>query len=339
MRAKTLCAVLLFVVSIGLGAEEAVLQILIGSPSDARLEEVLYLAAGVELTRAGFDSRRIRTSLAAEFEALDRERIEDQAKEFDTPYVLLVEYAPQDTTIEIDFSLYAVAAESPVASRQLVSPIDIDLDGRVGETVRDLIEEADLQRERTATTAVEGIGLVPRPTPPAADATVGTGTGGARVQGLEIGVNTSGLFVLGAASEYFTYGVAGTVTGGYAPELSALGATFGGRASVIRLFPNEGVEGGALRVVTFGPEVLVGTRYRAPARLGARVSGGAAVLVVSRSEETLAKTVPFVDSGVGARLALGSLVAIGIEINYLVVLETGFPVMGLFPSITVSMEP
>ncbi len=337
MRAKTLCAVLLVVVSISLGADEAVLQVLIGSPPDARLEEVLYLAAGVELTRAGFDTRRIPTSLAAESDALDRERIEEQAKEFDTPYVLLVEYAPQDTTIEIDFSLYTVAADSPVASRRLVSPIDIDLDGRVGGAVRDLIEDADLQRERTATTSVEGIGLARRPAPPATDATVDIGS--ARVQGLEIGVNTSGLFVLGAASEFFTYGVAGTVTGGYAPELSAVGATFGGRASVIRLFPNEGVEGGDLRVVTFGPEVIVGTRYRAPARLGARVSGGAAVLVVSRSEETLAKTVPFVDSGVGARLALGSLVAIGIEINYLVVLETGFPVMGLFPSITVSMEP
>ncbi|MFW6293247.1 MAG: hypothetical protein ACOC7V_13110, partial [Spirochaetota bacterium] len=232
---------------------------------------------------------------------------------------------------------YTVSSESPVASRELVSPVDIDLDGRVGRAVRELIEDAGLQRERTATTSVEGIELAPRPASPAPDATVDTGT--ARVQGFEIGVNTSGLFVVGAASEYFTYGVAGTVTGGYAPALSALGATFGGRASFIRLFPNEGVEGGDLRVVALGPEVLVGTRYRAPARLGARVSGGAAVLVVSRSEETLAKTVPFVDSGVGARLPLGSLVAIGIEINYLVVLETGFPVMGLFPSITVSMEP
>ncbi|MFW6292660.1 MAG: hypothetical protein ACOC7V_10065, partial [Spirochaetota bacterium] len=93
MRAKTLCVVLLVVVSFSVGAEEAVLQVLIGSPSDARLEEVLYLAAGVELTRAGFDSRRIRTSLAAGAGALSRERIEREAREFDTRYVLIVEYA------------------------------------------------------------------------------------------------------------------------------------------------------------------------------------------------------------------------------------------------------
>lgn len=337
MRAKTLCAVLLVVVSISLGAEEAVLQILIGSPSDARLEEVLYLAAGVELTRAGFDTRRIPTSLAAESDALDRERIEEQAKELETPYVLLVEYAPQDTTIEIDFSLYTVSADSPVASRRLVSPIDIDLDGRVGGAVRDLIEEAGLQRERTATTSVEGIGLAPRPTPPATDATVGTGS--ARVQGLEIGVNTSGLFVVGAASEFFRYGVSGGFSGGYAPRLQRLGVSLGTRGSFIHLFSEEGVQGGSLFLVTAGPEVSVGTMFRAPARIGGRLAGGIAVVMINRESETLAKTDLYIEAGVGARVPLSRLLSLGMEVNYVVVFEKDFPIMGLSPSITVSMEP
>lgn len=337
MRVRALGVVLLFVIAFSLGAEEAVLQILIGSPPDARLEEVLYLAAGVELTRSGLDSRRIRTSLVADSGGVDRESIEQQARESDTPYVLLIEYAPRDATIEIDLSLYNTASELPVASRQLVSPIDIDLDGRVGSAVRDLIEDAGLQRERSATTSVEGIGLDQPPDSPVIEggAVVMTGS----VSGLEIGVNTAGLFLLGAATEYFSYGVAGSLSGGYAPDSDAVGATFGGRASVIRVFPDEGVEGGNLHIVTAGPEALVGTRYRAPARLGVRASGGVAVLLVSRSEETLAKTVPYVEAGIGARLPLSPLFAIGIEINYLFVMEEGFPVMGLSPSITVSMEP
>lgn len=334
MRRLVIGLATLLVAALGVTADEAVLQVLIGSPPNARLEEILYLASGVELNRAGLTSRRMSTSPQGDSDAANRRMIEAEARAGQTSYVLLVQYAPGDTTIAVDFTLYESFGEAPVATAELQSPIDIDLDRRVADEVRDLLAEAGVRGERTSATTVEGIGLASSAGPAPGSAVALT-----PVSGLEFGVMTSGLLVVGAATEYFRYGVAGTLSGTYAPSFSGVGASFGARSSVIRVFSDEGVEGGALYVITAGPEAFVGSRYRGPTRIGARASAGAAVLMVSREAETIAKTVPYVDAGVAARLPLGALFSIGLEVNYLVVLERGFPLMGFSPSITVSMEP
>jgi len=273
---------------------------------------------------------------------IDRVLIESEAQKSGSRYALVVQYVPGETWIDVEFSLYDGSENTPLAVRSLSSPIDIDLDSRVSEVVRDLIAVTDLDRERTAGTSLEGFSL--QEAPPSSSRTPAAGfpgqpVGTQSVAGVDLAVLTSGLLLLGEASELFTYGVAGTLAGGYRAPLDRVGLTFGARGSFIHALANEGVEGGSLYVVTVGPDARIGTPYRTPARLSARVSGGAAIVIVSRAEETLAKTELFAESGVGARLPLGPRFAIGLELNFIIVFEPDLPLMGVSPSLTVSMEP
>ncbi|MFW5689833.1 MAG: hypothetical protein ACOC1U_09695 [Spirochaetota bacterium] len=328
-----------------LSAQESVLQILIGSPPDSRLEEVLYLASGVELTRAGLTSRRIRTSILNDEGGMDRDQIEEEARLRETTHVLLIEYTVRDAEITAEFSLYDAFDELPLVRRTLASPIDIDLDSRVSAVVAQMIDEAELERARTSETTMEGVDLEP------ATSSAGSGSGPRRVvggagfaeftpvQGPEFAVVTSGLIMLGDAADFFQWGVSASISGGYTPAIEGLGVTVGARSSVIRLVTDTSVQGGDLYVVTVAPDAQIGTTYRSPVRLTARLSGGAAIVMVVTPERTLAKTNLFSEAGVGARIPLGSRVAVGAEANLIIVFEPDFPLMGFSPSITVSVEP
>ncbi|MFW6288833.1 MAG: hypothetical protein ACOC2Q_03535 [Spirochaetota bacterium] len=332
---------LLMQVVLAIHADDSVLQVLVGSPSDSRLEEVLYLATGVELTRAGLTSRRMRENALDSDGEINRRLIRAQTRQNDSRYTLVVDYALGDARIEVEFSLYDGLAQAPLGVRSLSSPIDIDLDSRVSEVVQELIADADLDREPTAGTSLEGVSLQET----VASAGVVTPERPRPVVGLEpaagvdLSVLTSGLFVVGPASEFFSYGVAGTLAGGFTTPLNRIGVGFGARSSVIFALANAGVEGGSLYVVTVAPEARIGTPYRGPARLFTRVSGGAAIVIVSSEDSALAKTDLFAESGVGAHLPLGARFSIGLELNFMIVFEPGLPLMGISPSLTVSMEP
>ena len=336
MRTSVLSAALLLTLALGVRADDTVLQVLVSPEPVAGLEEVFYLTAGVELTRAGLTSRRARTSVTDRSGVIDQRRIEASAREADATFVMLLEYERRDSRVTYVLSFHTLPFESAIATRRAESPIDIDLDERFAVVVRELIAEADIGRLRTAETSLEGVDLALRSDGP--EVALVAGPELTLVAGPELTVLTSGLFVVGSGSDWFRFGVAASLSGGYVPASRRFGVLLGVRGSVFRLFADEGVEGGELFIVTGGPDVQFGTVYRAPARLALRVSGGAAALVVVRPADTPAKAVPFAEAGVAARVPLGSVFALGAEVSYLVVFEPGLPLMWLSPSITLSME-
>jgi hypothetical protein len=316
---------------VALPAQQAVLQVFDSSNPDARLENILYLSIGVELSRDGFGSRRISLS-DARSESEEARRLEEESRGDNAPgYILIVEYEPDGGDLDLKLTLYGADTGEPIQTAALRSPIDIDLDARVTRAVRTMLDAAALEPEvADASPDLEGVDLLPRQDPNGVSA-VG--------RGLEVSTLVSGILVLGPATEFFRYGVSGSLIGSYSRPFAQPTMSLGGRAGFVYLFSDEGVEGGRLYVVNLGPEALLSTPFRNPARLGARVAAGASVLIVSRESDTLAKMLPHVEAGVAARLPLGSRFSLGIEVNYYVLFEPGFPVMGIVPSLTVSLEP
>lgn len=340
MRLTALCALLLVLAGAAAHAEDSILQIFVAIEADPRLEEVLYLAAGVELTRAGLTSRRTQASVTDPSGAIDPGLVTSEARRTDADFVLLMVYDTRPSEVHIEVSLDRPVFDGPLASKNITSPLDLDLDSRVAAAVRELINEAGIERLRTDRTAIEGFDFSPRAPPvgpPATEPAV-TAPGLPEVSGPELAVTTAGILIVGDGTRLFRYGVAASLSGGYVPAGRGVGVFMGARGSVIRFLANADVGGGTLYVVTAGPDVHVGSVYRSPARLAMRISGGVAAVIVAREEDTLAKSVPFAELGVFARLPVGRIVAVGMEINYLTVFEPGLPLMGLTPSITVSME-
>ncbi len=340
MRFAALCAVLLVLAAAAAHAEESILQVFVSVEPDPRLEEVFYLAAGVELTRAGLTSRRTEVSVTDSSGAIDPGLVAREARRTDANFVLLMVYETRPSEVHIELLLDHSVFDGPLAKRSMTSPLDLDLDSRVAAAVRALITEAGVERRRTERTAIEGFDLSPRAPPidpPAMEPRV-TDPGLPEVSGPELAVTTAGILVVGDGTTFFRYGVAASLSGGYVPAGRAAGVFVGARGSVIRFLANAKVGGGTLSVVTAGPDVHVGSVYRSPARLAMRISGGYAAVIVAREEETLAKSVPFAEVGVFARLPIGRVVAVGMEINYLTVFEPGLPLMGLSPSVILSME-
>ena len=340
MRLTAWCGVLLVLAGAAAHANDSVLQVFVGSEVDSRVEEVLYLAAGVELTRAGLTSRRTQVPVTDSSGAIDRSLVSQAADRAGADLVLLMAYERRASEIHIELLLDRPSFDGPLAERSMTTPFDLDLDSRVAAVVRELIEEAGVERSRTAQTSIEGFGFSPRPPAagPAAPEPTVIPPELPRVSGPEFAVATSGLLVVGGATELFRYGVAGSLSGGYVPAGRRLGILVGARSSVIRFFTEESVVGGDLYVVTAGPDIHIGSAYRSPARVAVRSSAGVAALVIVGAEETLAKSVPFVDLGVAVRLPLGRVISIGMEVNYLTVLEPDFPLMGFTPAFTVSLE-
>lgn len=334
---------LLAIATVATAQEESVLQVLQGQPPNDRVEQILYLAAGVELSNAGLSSRRMRES-GGPSEEIAIDRVRHELDQSGTPYALIMEYGLRDEEVDIEFSLYARGTEGSIGVRTLTSPIDLDLDARVSSEVHRLIESTRLQRVRTAETRVEGIELgrttqiVPpaSPTEPTVEARDDPYE---RVSGPELVLGTLGLIVLGESRTRFTAGVAATLAGGYTPSLDAVAMTVGARLSAGRLFTAEASSDPELSVATAGPEVQIGTLYRSPAQLGVRLSGGVAVLVVTGVDETLAKSVPFAEAGLAGTLPIGARLSLGVEVNYLVIFESSFWITGISPAISIGFEP
>jgi len=92
-------------------------------------------------------------------------------------------------------------------------------------------------------------------------------------------------------------------------------------------------------MVAIGPEVQIGTADRRPSRIAFTMSGGAAILIVNVEGEALAKTVPFAEIGFAGRIPLGARASVGLGVKYHVVFEQEFLIMGVAPSLIVSIEP
>jgi len=142
---------------------------------------------------------------------------------------------------------------------------------------------------------------------------------------------------VGAASYYFPVGFQSTLQVDFLPRGARGRLGLGGLAG-FTVFQAQGVTEESL-----GFLVPLGVSLRYSLELGERwgllfhLGAGPALLAMgTESQGALAKVLPFVRSGVGAELALGRRVSLGLEAAYEVYFETPYLIMGFAPGLCFS---
>ena len=337
---------LLFAVSLAdLGAQERVVQLFASPAPDRHLESVLYLAIGVEFTRLGLSTGRVMES-----GELFRRAVERQWE-----YILLVEYEMKNGDSGFTRIVLTLFREDPgnsLAVVRLEAPIDIELDLRVAAALRHLVLQAGINRVPTGNEFIEGVtpvrGRPPEtavpapeirePAPEIREVVCDAEPAAAAVAGFEYSVLMSGIVPLGAATELFRYGVGGIAHVGFAWQRDTVSTSIGARLALMRVFTDSGISGGDLYITTLGPDIHVGTSVRGPSRVGVRLSCGAAIITVDARDQTLRKTVPYLDAGFNARIPLGARLSFGGELSLLSVFEKEFPFVGISPAAILTLE-
>ncbi len=142
---------------------------------------------------------------------------------------------------------------------------------------------------------------------------------------------------VGAASYYFTIGYQSLLQIDFLPAKAGARLGLGGLLGVTAFQAQGASESG------LGFLVPLGLSLRYSLELGRRwgllfhLGGGAAVLVMGTdSLGELAKLLPYVRSGVGAELALGRRMSVGLEAAYEVYFESPYLIMGFAPGLGLS---
>lgn len=154
---------------------------------------------------------------------------------------------------------------------------------------------------------------------------------------LQITPSVAPFLAVGAASYYFPIGYQSILQIGFLP--AGTGARLGlGALLGVTAFQAQGTSESSL-----GFLLPMGLSLRYSLELGRRwgllfqLGGGAAVLVMGTdSLGSLAKVLPYVRSGIGAELALGRSLGLGLEASYEVYFESPYLIMGFTPGLCLS---
>lgn len=304
----------------------------VGSPPEAKLGGVVTGTAKLELMQAGLKPVGSRTAHAPA--SSDRTFVL-AAKESGSPFLFLVRYTSTPEAVVMDLSFVDVTKDRIVKERHETLPLSLDLDSRVASAVQRLIEDPSVR---------EAIARVPhtpeRAAPPGGAGTVGTPVRPQMTERSSWAFTFSGqaspLLLVGGGSTYFRYGADVSFFGGVQLPVSRISLQTGVQLGATQLFPVPGLLPGSAYLFLAGLEARVGTPPPATVRIGARAGGGAAVIMVQmQGGSPQATTVPFVDGGVAASVRIVGAVALGVELGYLAVFESEYPVMGLAPALTV----
>jgi hypothetical protein len=356
MRAAALGLLLIPASQFCMHSQEIVLHRFRSLNRDAGLEDVLYFNAGVEFSKAGLSSTR-------------------REQRFD--YVLVAEYVQADAEAVVRYSFFSARTPGTVSRTESKVAIDHSISKDVSQAIKRVLRAADITAATNPNAVIEGLlpnrdsekaaEAAPalavsqdRGPPEAAQASsavpVPASVGGAIVSEpaakpvpavlteertltptFVTSVSADGLVLFGEATDFFHYGAAGTLSAGvlrYGPKAS-LGA--GAKASGVRIFNDRGVTGGPFYLSTLGPYLRLGTGADIPQQFFLEFSGGAALIAVAGGTETLAKTVPYADLGIGMGLPLGPKTSLGTTVRFLMVLDDDLLIMGASPSIALSV--
>jgi hypothetical protein len=318
-------------------AQKMVLHRFASALPDPQVENLLYLSAGTELVQNGLSSTR---------------------SEGAADYVLLTAYASMNGATEVRYALSEYASpDSPLAELTIHVSIDQTLDDMVADAVRQLMQMAHIEAVPSSNARMEGLLFLPKeeeppveprpaptPEPALAESTPAPALAPqipapkARGAMFDASVSAAGVFFLGAFSEYFLFGMTGTITAGVTWPLETWRISLDGRMSFIPAFNNTGVLGGPLFIATIGPDVRFGTGPVGLFRFSADVSGGAAIIAVAPAEGLMMKTVPYVDAGAYAGIAFLDLFSAGVEARFSMIFEGAELVMNAQAALTVCME-
>ena len=348
----------IFAIPVHVYSQSLVLHRFVAKKPDSKIEQLLYLSAGVELMRLGMSSTRDGS---------------------DENYVLRTDYAATRGTLKIDYTLVRPGAHArTLAAEQATLPIDQNLGEEIAAAIRALVQKADLPVVPSTKAEIEG--LLPQasvsaapvatsppglPSRPAGAALSGAALSGTAVQpepapasarakpaAIAIGpprktlllkfdssVSAAGVLFFGRMTEYFHYGLAGLMTAGVAFPLASSTFGVGLDLSFIRALNDYGVIGGPLYLSTAGVNLRYGTGSRSAFRLAGDLSAGPALVTVAAPGRTLVQTAPYGAVGVRAVVALGKHLSLGGEVRFLAIYANGLIIMGAVPAVTLHVGP
>ena len=267
------------------------------------VEKILYLAVGVELAEYGLTSR------------------EQQGR---SEYTLTIEYAVSGGTAELRLSMEKGSKPgTPLSSIETTVPLDHGMNKIIKEKVRELVVEANLDREPERRGSVAGI------LPDLVEANSFDEEGFSFFAGISGG----GVVHIGEVTDYFLYGA----SGGFAVDCIWYAAPWrlsaGGKISISRAFNNSVVSGGTLYIGTTGAHLSLGNSDLTTNPWNILIGGGAAELIVLSEGDTLVKSVPYAEAGLKGTALRFYDYFMNFRITYRVIFDPDILVGGIAPTV------
>jgi hypothetical protein len=274
---------------------------------DKSLEDLLYLAIGVELSQAGLSSSRGAGT---------------------GTYVLALDYITDEGSVHLTLTLNRLKPQSvqPLATEEDDLPLNDAFEAQVGLVVKRVLDSG-LGQARPASNAETTIGgILPEQPSRSLPTTISFRTdavfGGTAIFGDLAKVSHGGW---GTALDAGAFWLADTWS-----------LKVGTRIGTTRLVDNQGVTGGPLYLSSAAIGADWGTGRQLPFRLLIGGSLGTLVLTVA-GDRVKSKTVPWADADSAIEFPLGAGFSLGAELRLQAALEK-ILIWGLSPALTVGKE-
>ena len=325
-------------------AQNRVLQLVLTEESDPRLTDITRRSMAVELERAGLD---VESRERSPTDGMGPEELRSLAESADVQYVAELRLDSGGESASFVMALYD--GETGVSLARLDRrnvPLELEYDTVVARSARSLLAEAGVRFDRPAATTETAVspegqdpGFQQTPLPPEGPSR-GVAEPAIDESGFTIGAAVAPALVTGEASDYLKFGFLAALSGGYRIPWPGMTVDLGLLAGIGRLYPEESASGIDVYLLPFGPSARVESSSSAALRVGARVSGGAALLSVRGGPQgDLAKLVPFALGGVEISYQLPRSFVLRLESNYTVFFENVYPIMAFLPSLAVEWRP
>lgn len=307
-------------------AENVVAHRFVSEKPLAAVEDLLYLSAAVELSLNGFSSARS----------------EDGAD-----FVLLATYRQTGGRIELLYSLFRPSDPGLVlASAELSTALDYNLDVAVAEAIRLVLKAAALSPGQGAAASIQGV--LPDQAAPPQENFAATAPDAGRASATDAGAPpmaryrasaaAGAIVFLGPATEYFNIGAGGYAAFGLSWPIGRWKLGLDANLAASRAFNAEGVTGGPLVLSQAGLCARLGFGDSESYWVDAILAGGAAILTVGSQAELLAKTVPYAELGISLGLPLEGGWFMGVATRFLIAFEQSGLLMGLVPTLALGLE-
>jgi len=272
---------------------------------DKTLEDLLYLAIGVELSQAGLSSSRTAGT---------------------GTYILATTYTA-DASVHLSLQLSKKGSAQPLATEEADLPLDDKFETQVGSTVQKLVDAVFGQNQPNKGTEATIGGVLPDAPPSGALPTTMAWRADAILGGTK---------VFGNLAEISQGGYQTALSTGLFWLADTWSLKVNLRAGAIRLLDNPGVTGGPLYLSSAAVGADWGTGRQLPFRLMVGGSVGALILTVAKSQ-VKSKTVPWVDGDAGLEFPVGAGFSFGGELRLQAAFEH-FLIWQVSPGLTVGKE-
>jgi len=315
---------ILLLVQVSISYSETILFEFASTDPDPKLENLLYVAAGIELMQSGISST--------------------QKDEQEADYLLSTQYDSAKGKTTVHYRFFARSSpEKILADITFEVTLDPDFDSTVASAVRQVLKLSGIRFTPSPNAKIDGILSVPRITKISDQSPTvhkDTDTPGGQHEKTKINLSGSiaGVFLLGDITKFMHNGISCSLGAGYSWRDETWNIMLGGSIIATRLFNDAEITGGSLYVFYIGPEVLFGTGRAFPYRVAATLSGGAAIISVADSDAMRAKTAPCADAGVSLTIPIGSGFSIGLGVKALFVFDSDMIIAGTSTDIVIGME-